>query len=173
MSELVEHGIAALIAGRKAEAHDLLMEAVTLDPRDMTAWLWLADATDEDDIRADCLRCVLDIEPNHAPPAARRAASLVPVAAASAQSYARRARAKLSASATSVMAWAGSAVKRRCPSAAWGSPRKHGKSARAVTRPALWIAQAVGRTAATGAASAMAAARCFASTARRRDSRLS
>jgi hypothetical protein len=66
MSELVEHGIAALIAGRKAEAHDLLMEAVTLDPRDKTAWLWLADATDEDDIRADCLRCVLDIEPNHA-----------------------------------------------------------------------------------------------------------
>src|SRR5512136_589712 len=66
MSELVEHGIAALIAGRRAEAHDLLMEAVTIDPRDKTAWLWLADATDEDDIRADCLRCVLDIEPDHA-----------------------------------------------------------------------------------------------------------
>src|SRR5512136_1787133 len=66
MSELTEQGIAALKAGRTAEAYHLLMEAVTLDPRDATAWLWLADASDEDDERADCLRCVLDIDPDHA-----------------------------------------------------------------------------------------------------------
>jgi tetratricopeptide (TPR) repeat protein len=66
MSELTEQGIAALKAGRTAEAYSLLMEAVMLDPRDSVAWLWLADASDEDDERADCLRCVLDIEPDHA-----------------------------------------------------------------------------------------------------------
>ena len=66
MSELTEQGIAALKAGRTAEAYSLLMEAVMLDPRDAIAWLWLADASDEDDERADCLRCVLDIEPDHA-----------------------------------------------------------------------------------------------------------
>jgi tetratricopeptide (TPR) repeat protein len=66
MSEHTEQGIAALKAGRRGEAYDLLMEAVTLDPRDAVAWLWLADATDEDDGRADCLRCYLDIKPDDA-----------------------------------------------------------------------------------------------------------
>src|SRR5512136_1544594 len=66
MSELTEQGIAALKEGRKTEAYHLLMEAVLQDPRDAIAWLWLADASDEDDERADCLRCVLDIEPDHA-----------------------------------------------------------------------------------------------------------
>jgi hypothetical protein len=66
MSELTEQGIAAFKAGRTAEAFQLLMDAVTLDPCDAVAWLWLADATDEDDRRAECLRCVLDIEPEHA-----------------------------------------------------------------------------------------------------------
>jgi len=66
MSELTERGIAALKEGRKAEAYQLLMEAVLQDPRDATAWLWLADASDEDDERADCLRCYLDIKPDDA-----------------------------------------------------------------------------------------------------------
>ena len=66
MSELAEQGIAALKEGRKTEAYHLLMEAVMQDPRDAVAWLWLADASDEDDERADCLRCVLDIEPENA-----------------------------------------------------------------------------------------------------------
>jgi tetratricopeptide (TPR) repeat protein len=66
MSELTEQGISALKEGRKTEAYHLLMEAVMQDPRDAVAWLWLADASDEDDERADCLRCVLDIEPDNA-----------------------------------------------------------------------------------------------------------
>ena len=66
MSELTEQGIAALKEGRKTEAYHLLMEAVLQDPRDTVAWLWLADASDEDDERADCLRCYLDIKPDDA-----------------------------------------------------------------------------------------------------------
>jgi tetratricopeptide (TPR) repeat protein len=65
MSELTDQGIAALKEGRRDEAYRLLMEAVLREPRDAVAWLWLADAAGEDEQRADCLRCVLDIQPDN------------------------------------------------------------------------------------------------------------
>jgi len=66
MSELTELGITALKEGRRDAALHLLTEAVTRDPLDVVAWLWLSGAVEDDDQRADCLRRVLAIVPNNA-----------------------------------------------------------------------------------------------------------
>ena len=66
MTDLTEQGIAALKEGRREEARQLLMDAVMQNPRDAAAWLWLAGMLDDDsEQRADCLRCVLEIEPDN------------------------------------------------------------------------------------------------------------
>ena len=66
MTDLTEQGIAALKEGRREEARQLLMDAVMHNPRDAAAWLWLAGMMDDDnEQRADCLRCVLEIEPDN------------------------------------------------------------------------------------------------------------
>ena len=66
MTDLTEQGIAALKEGRREEARQLLMDAVMHNPRDAAAWLWLAGMLDDDnEQRADCLRCVLEIEPDN------------------------------------------------------------------------------------------------------------
>jgi tetratricopeptide (TPR) repeat protein len=66
MTDLTEQGIAALKEGRREEARQLLMDAIMHNPRDAAAWLWLAGMLDDDnEQRADCLRCVLEIEPDN------------------------------------------------------------------------------------------------------------
>src|SRR5512135_2916253 len=66
MTDLTEQGIAALKEGRREEARQFLMDAVMHNPRDAAAWLWLAGMLDDDnEQRADCLRCVLEIEPDN------------------------------------------------------------------------------------------------------------
>jgi len=52
--------------GRREAARRLLTEAVARNPLDATAWLWLSSALDDDDQCADCLRRVLQIEPDNA-----------------------------------------------------------------------------------------------------------
>ena len=44
----------------------MLTEAVARNPLDAAAWLWLSGALDDNDQRADCLRRVLQIEPDNA-----------------------------------------------------------------------------------------------------------
>ncbi len=66
MSELTELGITALEQGHRDAALRLLTEAVARDPLDAAAWLWLSGAVEDDDQRADCLRRVIEIEPDNA-----------------------------------------------------------------------------------------------------------
>ncbi len=70
MNETLQRGIAALKAGNRLEAHKWLIAAVRETPNDLNGWLWLSGAVDSDSERLDCLRHVLDIDPNH--PAAQR-----------------------------------------------------------------------------------------------------
>ena len=42
--EILKQGIAALKAGRKAEARSFLMQVVEQDERNEMAWLWLSGA---------------------------------------------------------------------------------------------------------------------------------
>jgi len=63
--ELLKQGIAALKAGRKAEARNLLMQVVEQDERNEMAWLWLSGAVDTDEERRICLENVLAINPNN------------------------------------------------------------------------------------------------------------
>ncbi len=63
--DLLEQGIAALKAGRKAEAHGLLMQVVEQGERNEMAWLWLSGAVDTDEERRTCLENVLAINPNN------------------------------------------------------------------------------------------------------------
>ena len=65
-SDLTTLGITALKDGHREAARRLLTEAVARNPLDAAAWLWLSGALDDNDQRADCLRRVLQIEPDNA-----------------------------------------------------------------------------------------------------------
>jgi hypothetical protein len=63
--DLLNRGIAALKAGRKAEARGLLAQLVEQEPRHELGWLWLSGAVDTDADRRICLENVLAINPNN------------------------------------------------------------------------------------------------------------
>jgi formylglycine-generating enzyme required for sulfatase activity len=63
--KLLKQGIAALKAGHKAEARDLLTQVVEQDERNEMAWLWLSGAVETDEERRICLENVLAINPNN------------------------------------------------------------------------------------------------------------
>jgi hypothetical protein len=63
--KLLKQGIAALKAGRKEEARDLLTQVVEQDERNEMAWLWLSGAVETEEERRICLENVLAINPNN------------------------------------------------------------------------------------------------------------
>jgi multidrug efflux pump subunit AcrA (membrane-fusion protein) len=67
----LERGIAALRAGRREEARRSFARAVSADPRDATAWLWLSRCVDDEAQRQECLERALRLDPDGG--AARRA----------------------------------------------------------------------------------------------------
>jgi ketosteroid isomerase-like protein len=65
-NELLTQGIAAAKAGRRAEARELLMQALKLDRDSELAWLWLSGVVDTVAERRTCLQEVLAISPANA-----------------------------------------------------------------------------------------------------------
>ena len=63
--DLLKQGIAALNAGRTAEARRLLVQVVQQDERNEMGWLWLSGAVDTDEGRCVCLENVLAINPGN------------------------------------------------------------------------------------------------------------
>jgi|GEM_PF-849659 len=63
--DLTSQGIAALKAGDRLRARQLLAAAVSANPRDERAWLWLSGAVEADAQRIECLRRVLTINPSN------------------------------------------------------------------------------------------------------------
>jgi len=63
--DLLKQGIAALNAGRKAEARSLLTRVVRQDARNEMSWLWLSGALDTDEERRICLEQTLAINPTN------------------------------------------------------------------------------------------------------------
>ena len=63
--DLLQEGIAALKAGHKTVARNLLTQVVQQDDRNEMAWLWLSGAVDTDEDRRACLENVLAINPNN------------------------------------------------------------------------------------------------------------
>jgi hypothetical protein len=63
---LLAQGIAALKAGDKARARELLGRAIQHNPRDELAWLWMSGAVETDWDRQRCLQRVLAINPHNA-----------------------------------------------------------------------------------------------------------
>jgi uncharacterized protein YxjI len=82
---LTEQGIAALKAGDKRRAAELLNEAVQIDPHNERAWLWLSGAVTDNAERRHCLEWVLAINPENS--AAQRGLAALP-ANISAQTHA-------------------------------------------------------------------------------------
>ena len=66
MNQLTQDGIAALKAGDKTRAQQLLMAALKENENDLHAWLWLSGAVENDIDRLECLQQVLRIDPAHA-----------------------------------------------------------------------------------------------------------
>jgi tetratricopeptide (TPR) repeat protein len=62
---LLQHGIAALRAGDKAKARQLLAGAIQKEPHNAQAWLWLSGAVNNDKERLECLNRALAIDPNN------------------------------------------------------------------------------------------------------------
>jgi tetratricopeptide (TPR) repeat protein len=71
---LVQEGIRLAAMGGRAEAVGLFTRALEMDPRNETAWLWLAELADGDDERVECLEAVVDINPENKEAAHRLAA---------------------------------------------------------------------------------------------------
>ncbi len=65
MTTLTQQGITALKQGNKLAALGLLRQATQNNPKDLSAWLWLSGAVDTDQERFDCLKKVLEIDPNN------------------------------------------------------------------------------------------------------------
>lgn len=74
---LTNQGAAALRAGQRDEALNLLRQAIQLDPQSEQAWLFMAGAVQEPDRRKYCLERVLQLNPQNEL-AKRGLASLVP-----------------------------------------------------------------------------------------------
>lgn len=62
---LIREGVAALKAGRKDDAFQLLTRATELDERNEDAWLWLSAVVDNLENQQICLENVLAINPNN------------------------------------------------------------------------------------------------------------
>lgn len=62
--DLLQQGIAAFQAGRKAEARELLLQLIEQDERNEMAWLWLSGAVETEKDRLVCLENVLEINPH-------------------------------------------------------------------------------------------------------------
>ncbi|MFO7683856.1 MAG: hypothetical protein R6X34_27820 [Chloroflexota bacterium] len=60
----LEQGIAALKAGQRDEARQLLLQLVEAEEHNEQAWLWLSGAVDTDEERRICLENVLALNPN-------------------------------------------------------------------------------------------------------------
>ncbi len=65
MSDTLQRAVAAVKAGDKAAGRRLLAEVIRADPRNVSAWLWMAAATDADEQRRACLERVLAINPDN------------------------------------------------------------------------------------------------------------
>ena len=63
MSDKLQDAIAAITTGDKTGAKKLLVQALTADPRNETAWLWMTQVVDTKQQRIDCLQNVLKINP--------------------------------------------------------------------------------------------------------------
>lgn len=65
MSDFTQQGIAALKAGDKQKAAQLLRFAIQNNSQDVQAQLWLSGAVDNDKERIECLQSVLRLDPNN------------------------------------------------------------------------------------------------------------
>src|SRR5437899_859452 len=65
MIDLLQQGIAAARAGKRAESRALLMRVVEADERNEQAWLWLAGVVDDPEDVRTCLQNVLDLNPTN------------------------------------------------------------------------------------------------------------
>jgi len=63
VTNLIDKGIAAAKSNHKEEAEEWLSEAVSLDPANEYAWLWLSAVVEGPERQQECLRRVLEINP--------------------------------------------------------------------------------------------------------------
>ncbi|MBI5932051.1 MAG: hypothetical protein HY862_22275 [Chloroflexi bacterium] len=63
VKQLLQQGIAAAKAGQKDQARQILQQAVKIDPRNETIWLWLSSVAKDDKERIFCLKQILALNP--------------------------------------------------------------------------------------------------------------
>ncbi len=64
-TDMLKKGIAAVKAGRRQQARELLMQVVERDEENIPAWLWLSAAMDSFEERETCLENVLALDPDN------------------------------------------------------------------------------------------------------------
>jgi len=65
VQDKLPQGIAALKAGKKSEAEQILKEVVQQNPQNMDAWLWLGASVSTPNETLYCLERVLELEPDN------------------------------------------------------------------------------------------------------------
>ncbi|MBE2220721.1 MAG: hypothetical protein IAF02_04230 [Anaerolineae bacterium] len=80
MNDFTQQGIAALKAGHKPQARQLLTQAVRQNKQDVLAWYALSFAVDKEKDQVFCLQQVLQLDPNHTKAQQRLAKITTPAA---------------------------------------------------------------------------------------------
>ena len=65
VDEKLKQGMAAVKAGRKKEARDILFDVLEQDEENEQAWLWMSGAVETDQQRRTCLEKVLHLNPEN------------------------------------------------------------------------------------------------------------
>lgn len=76
MTDKLRQAINAIEAGDEETGQQLLAQLLEAEPKNVQAWLWLAQTVDDDDKRRQCYQRVLDILPNNTE--AREALGILP-----------------------------------------------------------------------------------------------
>lgn len=65
MSSKLQQAITEIQEGNKVTGRQLLLEIIKSDPFNENAWLWMSEVVEHDESRRECLKKVLEINPNN------------------------------------------------------------------------------------------------------------
>ena len=66
MNDLLDQAISSIKAGNKSQGRQLLIQVLEQDSKNELAWLWLSQCVSNTEQKLDCLKRVLEINPNNA-----------------------------------------------------------------------------------------------------------
>ena len=64
MADSIQQAIKLIETGKFEQAHAVLLEKLQTDPQNDVAWYWMSKVVATDDLREECLHCLLYTSPS-------------------------------------------------------------------------------------------------------------